>query len=499
MDTEKLNQFFELIKDKPLTVGLISNAVKAIGHAPDVIPAILAFAEYSNIDIKKELTELTHAQEEAAHEKAIKEATESIAEKITCYQESVAAGVKIDSPELLNLAGKIEKDATTLAGKANKQDRIGTWEGFMNECLAYEPEKEFTPELFNKLSFPPGTISYIGARAKVGKTNAMINLSKEALFDNRKVFFITLEMSRKQLLLKLILCMVYTMARGTGAENDLIKRGSKDRYIETKRTPTKDLFDFIKEKNKKGELAYFDGDAEFKELANRAIEIIMPKYKKDLFIFDGRGADFQEITGAIKIYATPESLVLLDYIQRMPSADNTGHDDYTRVKKISDGVLTAATLTQSIIISGAQFNRETAKTKSADGDEIIDLSHFRESGDIEQDGHNLIGIGRMAVQGSRYIKILAAREALVENDAYSMDFSGAYSYMTRSVKIDAPIEGRSKSMSEAMGIGRITKREKEAVTKAIMDTRNNDTSEIQSPGNESPKKILTRENIKRNS
>jgi hypothetical protein len=424
------------------------------------------------IDVTAELADLTDAQDKATHEKTIKETAASIAENIKRYQESITAGVTLDDAELLKLAGIIEKESAILTGKTSKQDRIGTWEDFINECITYEPEKDFTPELFNKLSFPPGTISYIGARAKVGKTNAMITLSKEALFNNRKVFFITLEMSRKQLLAKLILCAVYTMARGADAETDLIKRGSKDRYTETKRTPTKDLYDFLKEINGKGKLPYFDGDTDFKNLISRAIEIIGPKYKRDLFIYDGRGTDFQEITGAIKAYATPESLVLLDYVQRMPSADNTGYDDYTKIKKISDGVLATATLTQSIIISGAQFNRGTAKTKSAEGDEVIDLSHFRESGDIEQDGHNLIGIGRMAAQGSRYIKMLAAREALVEDDAYSINFAGAYSFMERGIKIDAPIEGKRMNTSGTLGIkGRITKKKKETAVNATIGIR----------------------------
>jgi hypothetical protein len=156
----------------------------------------------------------------------------------------------------------------------------------------------------------------------------------------------------------------------------------------------------------------------------------------------------------------------------MPSVDKDGSTDtYMRVKKISDGVLNAATLTGSIIVSGAQFNRTV--TKDYEGNEVVLLTSFRESGDLEQDCHNAIGIGRMAEKGSRYLKMLAAREAMVEDDSYIMDFAGAYSYMAKGEKIKAPEESAGNSRT-GLGIGRLTKHEKQAAIDAILKMRGNE-------------------------
>jgi hypothetical protein len=160
--------------------------------------------------------------------------------------------------------------------------------------------------------------------------------------------------------------------------------------------------------------------------------------EKTLLIYDGRGdVEFPEIINAIEAHGSG-ALVLLDYIQRMPPADASGRDDYTRIKKISDGVLLSAARANTIIISGAQFNRTV--TRNGQGDEIIETTSFRESGDLEQDGFNLLGIARLAGKGKRYIKMFAGREELIEDDAYSLDYEGAYSYMAVKEKIKAPEE-----------------------------------------------------------
>jgi hypothetical protein len=378
-----------------------------------------------------------------------KKAAADLAAQIANYQENINVDeIRVDDPKLVELTQSIEKNVTAL-GNIPTIDRIGTWEGYITECITYEPEKDFRPKLFNGLAFPPGTISYIGARAKVGKTTAMINLGREALFDNRKVFFITLEMSRKQLLTKLVLCTAYSMAAAEKISVDL----------DAVETPMKDFYNFLK--NKTGQ------DENFQVYIRKAIEIIRPKYKTNFFIYDGRGAAFNEIMNAIKTNATPGTLILVDYVQRLPSVDGDKSDSYTRVKYISDGLFNTATRTESIIISGAQFNRDTSKKRAMDGAEVVELTDFRESGDIEQDGHNLIGIGRLAGQGERYIKMLAARESMVEDNAYSLHFAGAYSYMAINEKIPAPESAPTNGQGTGLGIGRLNDREKEIAINSI--------------------------------
>jgi hypothetical protein len=155
-------------------------------------------------------------------------------------------------------------------------------------------------------------------------------------------------------------------------------------------------------------------------------------------MYDARGAGPDQIINTIRANAEKGTLVLLDYIQRMPPADENDMDNFVRVKKISDGVLSAAVRTNTIIISGAQFNRTV--TRDGSGNEIIETTSFRESGDLEQDAHNILGIGRLVGKGNRYRKMFAGREEMIEDNAYSLDFEGAYSYMARREKIRAPEE-----------------------------------------------------------
>jgi hypothetical protein len=262
----------------------------------------------------------------------------------------------------------------------------------------------------------------------------MINLAREAFSSGRKVLFITLEMSRRQLLTKLVLCVAFAITGGTPKQGELRGRGSFERKEQTGQTPQKDYYTILH----RNPLPQYGGEEAFREAVTNAEGIVEKAYGKTLLIYDGRGAGFQEITGAIEHYGGPGSLVLVDYIQRMPPADENGRDDYTRVKKISDGVLNAAIRTNTIIISGAQFNRTV--TRNGRGDEIIETTSFRESGDLEQDAHNILGIGRLAGKGNRYIKMFSGREEMIEDNAYSLDFDGAYSYMAIKEKIKAPEE-----------------------------------------------------------
>jgi replicative DNA helicase len=72
-------------------------------------------------------------------------------------------------------------------------------------------------------------VSYIGGRAKAGKTTVLINLLREALFNKRRVLFITLEMSRRQLLIKLILCIAFATTEDMTMRGLLRGQGSFER------------------------------------------------------------------------------------------------------------------------------------------------------------------------------------------------------------------------------------------------------------------------------
>jgi hypothetical protein len=425
---EKLKQFFEQLRGKENpTAQDIRNAAAATGNVAEILPEILAYAEGMGIDAAADLADFTNAQEKTRQEKTMQETAARLAEQ------SGALVSEADPEKRRELLEGIRRSASSL-GMAGKKDRIGSWTEYLRECTQYDPEKDFKPDLFDGLAFPPGTASYIGARAKAGKTTSMINLAREAVFSGRKVLFITLEMSRRQLLTKLALCVTFAIAEETPERGELWGRGSYERKEQTGQTPQKDYYAILHGKN----LQPYGGEETFINNVNKAKDIIKNAYGKLLLIYDGRGTDFREITAAIEQYGGAGSLVLIDYIQRMPPADENDRDNFVRVKKISDGVLSAAVRTNTIIISGAQFNRTV--TRDGDGNEIIETTSFRESGDLEQDAHNILGIGRLAGKGNRYIKMFAGREEMIEDNAYRLDFEGAYSYMARKEKIKAPEE-----------------------------------------------------------
>jgi hypothetical protein len=496
-DTDKLKRQFdraaiiaETQKNKKLSPADMAEIIYGLqsGAWAKIADYIMDYCTEQGID--RHAPELTQFEREATEGRA-REAREhreksvaALTEKITHYQKNLAGGVDLADPGFLSLAGEIGKEATALGAAVNERDRIGTWESYIQKCKDDDPSKDFRPSFFAGLGFPSGTVSYIGARAKVGKTTAMINLAREAMNTDRKVFFITLEMSRKQLLTKLALSITYALTGPTADRGELLYLGSKERKEKSDRTPSKDYYALMKGLSLTDE----PGIKTFIKYTNLAIDKIKAIYGNKLIIYDGRGATFPEIISAIKIHGGPGVLILLDYIQRMPPVDENGSDTYMRLKKISDGVLTAAADTDSIVVSGAQLNRTVIKNEN--GEEIINADQFRESGDIEQDGHNLLGMGRLAEQGSRYIKMLAAREEMVEDDAYSIDFNGAYSYMKIGEKIKAPETTEGQGYKSGLGLGKgygtLSDQEKEtgkeAARKAIDKLRDKQKPEPKKSG-----------------
>jgi hypothetical protein len=342
-------------------------------------------------------------------------AAANLSAQIEHYQKNITAGVKLDDPGLVELTRTIEKTAAALGLSPEIKDRLGTWAAYIQDCTIYQPEKDFRPAIFAGLAFPDGTVSYIGARTGRGKTTAMVNIAREALTDvtPRKVVFITLEMSRKQILNKLILSTAYSLA-AEGNDGEIFEKRDK---------PTDDLYRIIKDIGLAGA-----GSSEVWKYTKKALSIIESTYNNFLFLYDGRGANYNEIISAIHTYGEPGAVILLDYIQRMPDAPDSATDTYMRVKKISDGVVNAAVKTNSIIISGAQFKRATGKETIGKAD-TFDDSSYRESGDLEQDAHNALGIGWEADKKFRFLEILKTREDKGAGKKYNLYFNGAYSYM----------------------------------------------------------------------
>jgi hypothetical protein len=169
----------------------------------------------------------------------------------------------------------------------------------------------------------------------------------------------------------------------------------------------------------------------FKEYAEEAKNRVLEALDQGLLIFyDARPHDFQTIISNIKCRISAGDIVLLDYIQRMPTVDQRS-ESYMRVKRISEGICQLAASTNSIVIAGAQFNRES--TGGEEQDDSLGENNFRESGDLEQDAHNAIGIGWTSNKSGnkRFYKALKTRGSGHVGESYYFDWNGTYCHMTR--------------------------------------------------------------------
>jgi replicative DNA helicase len=275
--------------------------------------------------------------------------------------------------------------------------------------VAWDPRLDFRPQLFNSLPFPRGTVSYIGARTARGKSAVLVNLAREALLRSRRAVYISLELSPAQLFDRLIL----STARAAAGE---ALRSEK---------PLPELYALMKSGRGQGEL--LPKETPFSRAILPALEEIRSATQKDrLSILDARGYNLAAILSAIRTKAKEGDLVLLDYIQRLPSKDGAASEGYERMKAVSDAVINAAVSRNVVLIAAAQFNRQGGAPSQ---DDTFSDASFRESGDLEQDAHNAIGLGWTADKKGRFYEILKARESAGTGDAFKLEWDGAFQYL----------------------------------------------------------------------
>ena len=118
--------------------------------------------------------------------------------------------------------------------------------------------------------------------------------------------------------------------------------------------------------------------------------------------------------------------------------EEKGYDSFMRLKKISDNLVKASIEAGLVTICGAQFNRVAGKNE--DGDDTFTDNSFRESGDIEQDAHNAIGIGWRKDKKKRFYEVLKARESGHTGKKFYLEFNGAYSFMKNTEKVRRVID-----------------------------------------------------------
>ena len=157
------------------------------------------------------------------------------------------------------------------------------------------------------------------------------------------------------------------------------------------------------------------------------------------------------------------SVVLIDYIQHLKSPERLiTQTRQIQVQEISHTLADIAGQCGLIMISGAQFTRPTADTKkdiTQKKADTFDESSFREAGDIEQDGHILIGIGKDPETESLYYSFMKDREATPDNgNLWKLEKELAYSYMR--AELDEKGERKSYTISNGKDASQEAKKNK---------------------------------------
>ena len=305
-----------------------------------------------------------------------------------------------------------------------------SFDDYFTARVEWDPKLDFRPQLFGALPFPRGTVSYVGARTARGKSAVLVNLAREALLQGRRAVYITLELSPAQLFDRFIL----STAKASSAE-DLHSS-----------EPLKELYSVLKASQGRAG----PGDTAFSRAVSPAMAEIRAAVAGDrLAVLDVRGAPLSSILSIIRRGAKAGDVVLLDYIQRLPSKSGAASEGYERMKAVSDEVINATVASSAVLIAAAQFNRQG--TAPGQDDAFSDAS-FRESGDLEQDAHNAIGLGWTADKKGRFYEVLKARESAGTGDTLKLEWDGAFQYLKNTGERYIPTKAReTKSRGQDAG------------------------------------------------
>jgi hypothetical protein len=420
----------------------------AISHIADIIADICRAKRLDPLHraiqaVYTQTAEYKAAREAETRRTALDRAVTGIEVITQAYRENVQCGAIPTAEQVEAEAARLTRAVAGL-GAVGPQRRIYTPADYMTECLTYDPSRDFSPALFGGLAFPDGTASYIGARTSRGKTTAMVNLARDALAEKaatqRPVIFITLEMSGKQILNKLILSTALAM----GINRDGGEKGEIHSFLASIPNPGKEIYHVWKKEPIPG--IDREGPDVFRLYVKNAYRNVEAAQKEGRFtLYDGRGASEAEIISFMKACGEAGAVILLDYIQKMPPKDGADADSFRRVQAISYDVVNAAAASNAVVIAGAQFNR-LGGTDGL-GDVFTDES-FRECGDLEQDAHNAIGIGWKTDKQGRFYEILKTREDRQQGSVFDIDFDGAYSYMAQGEQTYRPEKRERKNNGE---------------------------------------------------
>lgn len=295
---------------------------------------------------------------------------------------------------------------------------VKPWDSYIDSVVNFDDSKDYKSGIFER-RFPTGTISYIGARPGRGKTTILVNIALDALNQGKPVIFVTAEETTKQILTRFILCKTAT------------NNPSDVRLVYDSFKPRTALYNYIKDNARNLPQMPVDNRDFFGEASDTIGEYIN---NKKLTIFEAYGATWQELTDFISDQEAG-SVILIDYIQHLKSPENLATQTrQIQIQETSHQLADLAGLYGLILICGAQFNREAKGNGKGKPDllkaDSFDETSFREAGDIEQDGHILIGIGKDPKAEVLFYSCMKDREASPDNGkCWKLKKNMAYSFL----------------------------------------------------------------------
>ena len=295
---------------------------------------------------------------------------------------------------------------------------VKPWDSYIDSVVNFDDSKDYKSGIFER-RFPTGTISYIGARPGRGKTTILVNIALDALNQGKPVIFVTAEETTKQILTRFILCKTAT------------NNPSDGRLVYDSFKPRTALYNYIKDNARNLPQMPVDNRDFFGEASDTIGEYIN---NKKLTIFEAYGATWQELTDFISDQEAG-SVILIDYIQHLKSPKNLATQTrQIQIQETSHQLADLAGLYGLILICGAQFNREAKGNGQGKPDllkaDSFDETSFREAGDIEQDGHILIGIGKDPKAEVLFYSCMKDREASPDNGkCWKLKKNMAYSFL----------------------------------------------------------------------
>lgn len=302
-------------------------------------------------------------------------------------------------------------------------------------CNVFKQNNNHKKEI-RPLTIPTGTLSYLGAMTHRGKTTALVSIAIDAIQQNAelqaagkpfsKVVFITTEETPEQVFDRLIKAILYTNQKTNtaifhsfGAE--YVLNGGIDELDER-------LNAYMQEYTPQ---LLKTAPQNLKEAIYASFETLQGYLSNGLFaiIDHTQQRTFEELTETIKTLDN-NSILLLDYIQHCKAPKESGFNNrQVIIQGQSQTLADLAGHKDFVIIAGGQFNRNgNQKEKEADKykADFLDATLFRESGDIEQDAHLIIGIGQQSIEADgngetpprRFYEILKQRNHPQDTNKY---------------------------------------------------------------------------------